>query len=117
MIVEERSRNVSLINCFTRKLVDEFPTPMQRFVLYAVFANGMGTIPVEVRVTRLHGDEDISTHTVGVTFADPLVDYRFVYRFQTLVFPEPGKYEFALYSGSELLAVTCAVVAIPGGPT
>ena len=48
VIVEERSRNVSLINCFTRKLVDQFPTPPQRLVVCAVFANGLGKIPIEL---------------------------------------------------------------------
>ncbi len=46
VIVEERSRNVSLINCFSRRLAEQFPTPPQRFVLYAVFVNGLGTIPI-----------------------------------------------------------------------
>ncbi len=66
-------------------------------------------------MTRLHDGEEVLSHTVPVVFTDPLVDFRFVYRFRTLVFPDVGSYEFALLSGSEQLASTRVDVALLGG--
>ena len=114
VIVEERTRNISLIGCFTRRVVSEFPTPPQRFVVYAVFANGSGTIPVEVKVLDLEDASVIYEQELLVTFADPLLELRFSFRIGSLIFPRPGSYEVAIESGGEPIAATRVQVALAG---
>lgn len=114
VIVEERSRNVSLINCFTRKLVDEFPSSPQRLVVYAVFANGLGTIPIELEVLDLDDGEVVYSQSVDITFTDPVQELRFVYRVHDLILPQSGSYEVTLTSSSEPLGRT-RFTAVTGG--
>ena len=106
VIVEERSRNVSLINCFTRKLVDQFPTPPQRLVVCAVFANGLGKIPIELEIIDLADEELVYWQLASVTFTDPVQEVRFVYRVHDLTLPQPGSYEVTLSSNGEPLGRT-----------
>ena len=106
VIVEERTRNISLINCFNRRVVGAFPTPPQRFAAFAVFVNGWGTIPVDVRVTDLTDDSLVYIRSAPLTFADPLRETRFVFRFGELTFPHAGRYEVSLASGADVLAAT-----------
>jgi hypothetical protein len=113
-IVEERTRNISLIGCFTRRLVPEFPSPPDPFVVYAVFANGRGTIPVEVKVFDLGDGELIYEYATSVTFADPMIDLRFTFRAASVIFPRSGVYEVALHSAGEPLASTVVHVALAG---
>jgi hypothetical protein len=48
-IVEERTRNLTLVSCFTKLIVEDFPSLPQRFALFAVLTDGLGngTIVVE----------------------------------------------------------------------
>ncbi len=106
VIVEERSRNVSLINCFTRKLVDEFPSSPQRLVVYATFAKGLGTIPIELEVLDLDDGEVVYSRSVDITFTDPVQEMRFVYRVHDLILSQSGSHEVTLTSCSEPLGRT-----------
>lgn len=95
VIVEEQSRNVTLVNCFTRRLADSFPTT-HRFAVFAVFANGQGTISVSVRFTDLVDDSLVYERTVPLTFASPIQETRFIYRIGAITFPHAGSYELTL---------------------
>jgi hypothetical protein len=114
LIVEEGSKNVTLVNCFSGRIVDDFPSPPQRLVVYAVLAGGRGTIPVTLRVVRLSDGEIILNQAQPCRFADPLGEVRFVYRLTTLIYSDPSWYEFALVSGSEVLAQTRIRVRLRG---
>lgn len=106
VIVEERSRNVSLINCFTRRLVSSFPSPPQQFVVYAVVANGQGTMPVSVQIVDLTDGDPIYDRQADVTFPSPLTEARFMARVAGLVIARPGWYEVSLSVGGEVLSST-----------
>jgi hypothetical protein len=79
VIIEEQTRNISLINCFNRRLVGDFPSRPQEFNVYAVLANGRGTMQVDCRVTSLADDTVVYERPVLVSFADPLTEARFVF--------------------------------------
>jgi hypothetical protein len=115
VIIEERTRNISLINCFNRRLVDAFPSPPQQFTVYAVLANGHGTIQVDFRVTSLADDTVVYQRPVPVSFADPLTEARFVFRIGALVFPSSGSYEFSLLVDGEPIAGTRLDIVRAGG--
>ena len=115
IIVEEQSRNVTLVNCFTRRLADSFPTT-HRFAVFAVFANGQGTIPVTVVVTDLTDDRRVYEQTVSVPFANPLQETRFLFRTGLVTFPHAGVYEVALETADGSLATT-RVTLLPRGTT
>ena len=52
IIIEEKTRNVTLVNCFTLRTVEQIPYALS-FVAYAVLTDGAGEIPLEVRILAL----------------------------------------------------------------
>jgi hypothetical protein len=55
-IVEEGTRNVTIVSTFTRLVVDEFPSPPQRFSVYSVLTEGLGDATILLTVTNLEAD-------------------------------------------------------------
>src|SRR5437773_10702408 len=53
VIVEEKTRNVTLVNCFTHRTVEQFPSEPISFVAFAVLCDGSGEITLEVVLQRL----------------------------------------------------------------
>jgi len=117
VIVEERTRNTSLVNIFTRRIVETLPTPPQQFVAFAILANGQGTIPLQVRVTRLQDDAVIYSQVLPVRFDSPLLEIRFVYRITSLIFPSAGRYAVELTANGDPLAATPIDVSLRGSPS
>ena len=105
VIAEERTRNLTLVNCFTSRLVEEFPTPPQKFAVVALLVNGLGTIPIDLRIVSLEDDTQVFHRQFSIPFTDPLQETRFVYRVQSLSFPNPGGYEVSLASAGEILVI------------
>jgi len=104
VIVEKETDNLSLINCFTRKKVESFPSEPQRFAVVAFMTDGMGEIPMELNITRLDTLEVIEEQVFRLRFSDPLQEVRFFFRWTTCVFPEAGQYDIYLLAEGELLA-------------
>jgi hypothetical protein len=42
VIVEERTKNVSLISCFDRLVVEQVPTPPQQIAVFSTLTDGQG---------------------------------------------------------------------------
>jgi hypothetical protein len=114
VIVEERTHNVSLINCFTMRSVATFPTPPQPFVICALLTSGHGTIQLGVVISRLTDLGVIYRQTMPQTFDDPLQEVRFYLRVSTCSFPEPGWYEVVLLADGEPVAQTRLQIARRG---
>lgn len=113
VIIEEGTRNVSLINCFTRRLVPTFPTPPQQLAVYSALTNGRGTIRMALRVAAMSDDVVAYERSIPIAFPDPLVETRFLFRIHSLVFPHPGSYEFSLLVAETPVAVTrCEVLPV-----
>ncbi len=49
-IIEERTHNVTLVNCFTQYKVSLFPSERQRFAVFAVLTDGFGDIELKLVV-------------------------------------------------------------------
>lgn len=104
VIVEERTRNVSLMNVFTHRVVDRLPSHPLWFVVRALMPDGAGTVPLELEVAPLDGGPPLKRFPVPVTFPDPLQHVWLDIRVRGLVFPAPGPYEVVLSADGESLA-------------
>ena len=103
-IIEERTRNVSLVNCFNRRTVERFPSERFPFVVFALLTDGLGEIPLEVVIQRLDTLDEIYFRTVSFRFASPLQEVQFLLRVRDCSFPVSGAYQVALLVESEPLA-------------
>jgi hypothetical protein len=104
VIVEEKTRNVTPVNCFTHRAARDFPTEAISFSVLAFLADGLGEIDLEVVLQDLDNMDVL--HRVGgrVNFHEPLVEYRCVFRVRELSFPQEGAYEVLLLADKDLVA-------------
>lgn len=113
VIVEEKTYNITLVNCFKRLYLREFPSPPQRFAVYTILTDGHGTRKIRLAVARLETLEDIYTRDIPVTFSDPLREVRLLFRPSTLSFPAAGRYEISLLvDGDSLTRRVIQIVAV-----
>jgi hypothetical protein len=104
VIVEENTRNVTLVNCFTRVRVRDFPAEWQRLAVLAVLTDGLGEATVSLTVSRQDTLEEVFTQENQVRFADPLQEVRILFRLNRVSFPVPGPYQVTLLLDNELVA-------------
>ena len=77
VIIEEETRNVTLVNCFTHRRVEEFALPNQfRIVVFAMLSDGIGKMLLEVVVERLDTFDEIDRVSQTFDFGDPLQTLR-----------------------------------------
>jgi len=103
IIIDRESNNVSLINCFTTKRLERFPSEPQRFALVAFLVGYVGNLQVDVVIRRLDTLDDLFRRRVVLRFADRLEAIRLLVRLRCS-FPEAGAYEAALETNGEILA-------------
>jgi hypothetical protein len=104
VIVEEGTRNVTLVSTFTKLVVGEFPSPSQKFAVYTVLTEGEGEGTIDLVVTQLETSEKVFEGSLPVRFTDRLMELRILFRVMTCVFPEPGMYQITLLLDGEWLA-------------
>jgi hypothetical protein len=104
VIIEENTRNVTLVNSFSRLRFPSFPASPQQFVVYTVLTDGLGDGTISLVVSRLDTLEDVYAHDWPVEFTDPLRRVRLVMRPTGLSFPEPVRYQVSLLADGEYLA-------------
>jgi hypothetical protein len=104
VIVEERTRNVTPVNCFASREVAHFPSEALPFVVFAVLTNGIGELRLEVRISRLDKLDLVYRRTETYRFGDPLQEVRTIIRIRDCSFPVSGHYEVMLLANNELVA-------------
>jgi hypothetical protein len=104
LIVEERTRNVTLVNCFTKLKVREVPSPPLNLAVYASLTDGLGEMTLRLVVVRLDTLEDILVQDKRVAFADPLREVRIGFLLDRQSFPVVSRYQFILLADGELVA-------------
>ena len=103
-IVEERTRNLTLVNTFRRLVVDSFPSPPQRFEIHSLLTDGLGPMTLTLLATRLDTLDEIYNQTGTVTFTNPLQEQYLLIHITRISFPVPGRYEFRLLAERESIA-------------
>ncbi len=104
-IVEEGTRNVTLVSAFTKLLVDSFPTPPQKFTAYVVLTEGLGTGTIDLVVSSLDTNREVHQRRFTIRFPDQLMEMRLVFNVTNCVFPAPGAYQLILLLDGECLAM------------
>jgi hypothetical protein len=106
IVVEDRTRNVTLVNIFTTRRVRVVPSPPRPFAVFSSLADGLGNIALDLTVTRLDTDEEIDRWSQVVRFTDPLQEVRYLYRIEEFSYPVLGTFQFALLADGEPIAQT-----------
>ena len=71
-IVEEATRNVTLVNCFRKRLFAEFPATARPFVACVILTDGRGRGKLSVRVTEPENLNEIWMDSWDIRLKDPL---------------------------------------------
>ena len=103
LIVEAKTLNITLVNCFTAKKVERFPSEPQRFTVFAALTDGQGLIGLDVVIRRLSDLRTIYRASVSQRFLDPLQEVRFWLGVTRCSFPSAGAYEISLFADRELI--------------
>jgi hypothetical protein len=103
-IVEEVTKNVTLVSTFTRLVVEEFPSLPQRFALYTVLTGGLDDGTIELVVLHLETNEEIYRNRLPVHFPDRVSEVRVLFRVHRCVFPYAGNYQLTLLLDGDWLA-------------
>jgi hypothetical protein len=104
VIVEERTKKVSLIGTFTGLAVADFPAHVPPFSAFAVLTDGLGSATMELLATHMDTNEEVYSHQAAITFPDKLTEISYHLRVHQCVFPAPGIYQFTLTLDGEWIA-------------
>ncbi len=104
VIVEERTKKVSLIGRFDTFSVTRFPASVPPFSAYALLTDGLGDARVELVVSRMETDHGAFMYRGSLHFPDRLTHVGFHTRFRQFVFPVSGQYQFTLLLDGEWVA-------------
>lgn len=103
VIVDEKTHNVTPVNCFGRRRLPEFPGTATFYVV-AWLADGLGEMLVEVLVRNLNSTDEVFRMEQRMPFGDPLKDLRFTAQIRDCPFPAAGYYEVVLSVEGEFVA-------------
>ena len=109
-IVDDKTHNVTPVNCFIRRVVDGPLDEPQSFAVFVLLTNGAGTMPAELEISRLDNEEAIYRMGFQVQFENPLKQVYCLLRIRRCVFPVAGTYEATLYVDGESIALRRFVV-------
>jgi uncharacterized protein DUF6941 len=106
VIVDEQTRMVTPVNCFSRRGFVAFPSEPVSFVVLATLTDGIGEGTLELLIERLDGEAPEEVYQVLQTcrFPGPLNEVRCTVRIRGLSFPAPCHYQVSLLVDGELIA-------------
>ena len=104
VIVQEQTRYVTPVNCFTHRTVKQFPSEAFPFVAFSILTGAQGDVPLAIVINRLDTLEPVYRTDFSVRFTSPLQAVRCTLRVLNCRFPVAGHYEVLLMAGGEMLA-------------
>jgi hypothetical protein len=104
IIIEETTRNVTPVNCFSRRTVGHFPSDPFPFVAFALLTDGLGRMSLKLSIDRLDTLEEIYQWETPFQFPSPLQTVRYWLRIRDCSFPVPGYYQVSLSADDDTLA-------------
>jgi hypothetical protein len=105
VIIEESTRNVTPVNCFTHRKVREFPSEPLSFVVFAVLNDGNGDIQLNLTIGRLDSLDNVLERSASLRLLNPLQEARCIFRINDCSFPVAGAYEVTLRANNEIIAL------------
>ena len=115
VIVEERTKKISLIGNFTGIGVDHFPAAVPPISIFAVLTEGIGDATIEIVVARLDTAEDLFVYRSSLHFPEKLVEVPFHVRLKQCSLPSAGIYQFTLLVDGEWIAQRRIRAHLAGG--
>jgi hypothetical protein len=103
VIVDEKTRNATPVNCFHSRELEVFPG-QATFCALTWLTDGLGEMLVEMVVESLDSLEEVFRLERNVQFTDPLHEMRCAARIRHCRFPVPGYYQVSLLIDRELIA-------------
>ena len=104
-IVEEKTRNVTLVNCFSQRFVEQDPPEPLSFVALAQLSAGQGEMPMGLVIERMDTLQRVFERYGRVRFSEQLQESRFSARVVNCVLPILGPYQVLLFAEGELIAL------------
>jgi hypothetical protein len=95
-IVQEGTRNVTLVNCFRNLSFAEFPAQVRAFTICAVLTDGQGEGTLTLNIVSLEDMEDVWTNSWRANFDDPLRELWFLMPVTDCPYPQAGRYQVEL---------------------
>ena len=105
-IVEEKTRDVTLVNCFRKLRLPGFPAELATATVCVVLTDGKGEGRLTLTVTSLADLRDVFTKVWRIRLSDPLKEVWFLLPVSGCVIPGPGKYEIAVAIDNNRVAQT-----------
>lgn len=103
LIVEEKTHNITFVNCFARLRVRQAPSAPQRLVIYARLTDGLGEGKIALKVLHPHTLEELLIQEIPAAFSHPFREFNFVFR-REFVFPVEGRYQISLLADGVIIA-------------
>ena len=103
VIVEEKTRNMTLVNSFVDLVVNEFPSSPQQFTVFVVLTDGLGDMTLTLEIAPLDTLETIYVRSWLSSWKNPLRAARLMARVGSCSFPAPGQYQVSLLAENDLI--------------
>ncbi len=103
VIVEEGSHNVTPVNCFNHRELDELPGE-GTFCAVAWLADGEGELSTQIIVERLDTLDEVYRYGQKFHFINRLQESRCVAKIRGCKFPVAGHYQVSLLIDGEFIA-------------
>ncbi len=114
IIIEEGTRNYSLLNCFNHRSLPRVPSEPLDFFIHVALADGLGDMNMEVFITKLAEDDRLYHREAKMTLTDRLQEFRLTIHVRDLVFPAAGWYQVGLLFDGELVDQTVLTIYLKG---
>lgn len=112
VVVEDRSHNLTLVNCFHRLLIDDTPYTADPFYLYFRLADGRGDGKLTIKIIEPKNLSVAHEAWMTVQFDDPTESMRFVFPVSGCTFEPAGRHHVTLTVDDELAALAVFVVEV-----
>jgi hypothetical protein len=104
VIIEERTKKVSLIGGFAGMRVERFPALAMPFSAFAIVSDGLGDGTITLSVVREDTGEEVYLREMEYRFPNRLAEVRVHFRLTSCIFPTSGWYRFTLLIDREWVA-------------
>ncbi len=85
VIVEEGTHNITLVNCFSIRAAERFPSEPLSFLLFATMTDGLGEMTFDVMIERLADLQEVYRRSSVVRLVDRLQEVRFKLQIALLI--------------------------------